>query len=124
MMARYRSLSRSGARWRRLALPRIANYAEAEDIIVCWQEQFAPNSTVILLDQPIIVANLEGQRPVEGIISSPVSARLGGMQPASISREEMFGAEAPVWQFLQRFGGPPIRIRPPAVHLFSKPIPF
>ena len=85
---------------------RIANYAEAEEIVAGWQKQFAPRSTVILLDQPIIVSNPEGQRPVEGIVSSPVSARLGGMQPASISRAEMFGSKAPVWSFLRRFGGP------------------
>ncbi len=38
-------------------------------------------------------------------MSSPVSLRLGGMQPASISRTEMFGPQAPVWSFLRRFGG-------------------
>ena len=86
--------------------PRLANYAEAEEIVTAWQKQFSPRSTVILLDQPIIVSNHEGQRPVEGIVSSPVSARLGGMQPASISRAEMFGPQAPVWSFLRRFGGP------------------
>jgi predicted RNase H-like nuclease len=28
------------------------------------------------------------------------------MQPANTSKEQMFGTEAPVWSFLNRFGGP------------------
>jgi len=43
---------------------------------------------------------------MEAIVAPSVSARLGGMQPASISRVEMFGPKAPVWAFLRRFGGP------------------
>src|SRR5437016_5909251 len=35
-----------------------------------------------------------------------MSRRYGGMQPANTSRERMFGMAAPVWSFLNRFGGP------------------
>jgi predicted RNase H-like nuclease len=86
--------------------PRIATYRDAEETILFWQTKYVAHSTIIMIDQPIIVANAEGQRPVERIVSSSVSARLGGMQPANTSRVEMFGADAPLWSFLSRFGGP------------------
>lgn len=63
-------------------------------------------ATVQLLDQPTIVNNATGQRTVENIVSSLVSLRRGGMQPSSRSRTEMFGEDAPVWRFLDQFGGP------------------
>ena len=59
----------------------------------------------MLLDQPTIVRNAEGQRPVENIVSSPVGLRYGGMQPSNTSKADMFGPNAPVWQFLNQFGG-------------------
>jgi predicted RNase H-like nuclease len=63
-----------------------------------------PSSTLVLLDQPTIVTNETGQRPVERIVCSVVSRRRGGMQPANRGRGDMFGAEAPVWEFLTRTG--------------------
>lgn len=66
----------------------------------------APSTTIALLDQPTIVTNTTGQRPVENIVGSAVSLRHGGMQPANTSRTEMFGPSAPIWPFLTRFGGP------------------
>jgi predicted RNase H-like nuclease len=64
-----------------------------------------PTATIVLLDQPTIVKNAAGQRPVENIVGSAVSLRHGGMQPANTARGEMFGKKAPVWSFLTRFGG-------------------
>jgi predicted RNase H-like nuclease len=90
---------------RELGEPRVVDYRGATDIIVEWQRQVGATSTLVLLDQPTIVKNAEGQRPVENIVSSPVSLRYGGMQPANTGRTEMFGAGAPVWSFLARFGG-------------------
>src|ERR1039458_9615847 len=52
------------------------------------------------------VNNAMGQRPVENFVGSSVSLRYGGMQTASRSRVEMFGDDAPVWHFLDQFGGP------------------
>jgi predicted RNase H-like nuclease len=86
-------------------LPEIVSYSEAERLILDWQRQYTPDRTLILLDQPTIVINAAGQRPVEGIVSSLVSRRLGGMQPANQARLDMFGTAAPVWPFLKRFGG-------------------
>jgi predicted RNase H-like nuclease len=89
-----------------LGTPQIVDYREGEVVILKWQAETAPTATIVLLDQPTIVKNRAGQRPVENIVGSPVSLRHGGMQPANTAREEMFGKEAPVWPFLTRFGGP------------------
>ena len=88
-----------------LGPPQIVDYVQAEAVITKWQAELTPTATIVLLDQPTIVPNTRGQRPVENIVGCPVSLRYGGMQPASASREEMFGSAAPVWRFLNRFGG-------------------
>lgn len=92
--------------FREFGPPRIVDYREAEGVILNWQAKQAPTATIVLLDQPTIVKNAAGQRPVENLVGSPVSLRYGGMQPANTAKEEMFGKEAPVWPFLTRFGGP------------------
>lgn len=95
-----------------LGTPQIVDYREAEVLILKWQAKEAPTATIVLLDQPTIVKNTRGQRPVENIVGSPVSLRYGGMQPANTAREEMFGKQAPVWPFLTRFGGPANPLEP------------
>jgi predicted RNase H-like nuclease len=89
-----------------LGNPRIANFEEAEHTILNWQTEQKPTATIILLDQPTIVSNAAGQRPVENIVGSPVGLRYGGIQPANIAKSSMFGVKAPIWPFLVRFGGP------------------
>jgi predicted RNase H-like nuclease len=89
-----------------LGSPEVVNYREAEGTILQWQAQQKPAATVVMLDQPTIVKNASGQRPVENLVGSPVSLRYGGMQPANTARKEMFGKDAPMWRFLTRFGGP------------------
>lgn len=93
-------------RFRELGLPRIVNYHEAEAVILEWQTEHEPTATLILLDQPTIVKNVDGQRPVENLVGSPIGLRYGGTQPANTARREMFGRDAPLWPFLTRFGGP------------------
>jgi predicted RNase H-like nuclease len=95
-----------------LGTPQVVDYRAAEDVILKWQAEHAPTATIVLLDQPTIVTNAAGQRPVENIVGSPVSLRYGGMQPANTTREEMFGKQAPVWPFLTRFGGPADPLEP------------
>ena len=85
--------------------PQSADFHEAESAIRKWQYEQSPASTMILLDQPTIVSNSTGQRPVENIVGSCISLRRGGMQPANSARADMFGAGAPVWTFLAKFGG-------------------
>jgi predicted RNase H-like nuclease len=95
-----------------LGAPQSVDYPEAEALILKWQADVIPAVTVIMLDQPTIVNNAAGQRPVENIVGSPVSLRYGGVQPANTSKEEMFGAGAPVWPFLRTFGGPVDPLKP------------
>jgi len=97
-----------------LGSPQVVNYCQAECTILEWQAQHKPASTIVMLDQPTIVKNAEGQRPVENLVGSPVSLRYGGMQPANTTRKDMFGKDAPVWRFLIRFGGPADPLEPMA----------
>jgi predicted RNase H-like nuclease len=94
--------------------PRVVDYREAEGVILKWQAEQVPTATIVLLDQPTIVKNAAGQRPVENLVGSLVSLRYGGMQPANTTKKEMFGKEAPVWPFLTRFGGPADPLEPVA----------
>lgn len=91
--------------FRELNQPQIANFTEASKVIFDWQSIENPAETIVLLDQPTIVKNATGQRPVENIVASPVSLRYGGVQPANISKVTMFGPSAPIWLFLNQFGG-------------------
>jgi predicted RNase H-like nuclease len=56
------------------------------------------------LDQPTIVSNFDGCRPVERVAASLVSKLGGGVQPARRNGggARMFGDGAPVWSFLAR----------------------
>ena len=56
---------------------------------------------LIALDQPTLVPNCEGARPVECVAGVLVSRLGGGVQPANCGRPE-FGQDAPVWRFLHR----------------------
>lgn len=89
---------------RELGHPNVANFPEAAEQITAWQAQHDAATTVVMLDQPTIVTAATGQRPVEHIVSSPVGRRRGGVQPSSTSRTDMFGADAPLWPFVRRFG--------------------
>jgi predicted RNase H-like nuclease len=99
-------------KFRELGPPQIVNYSEAEGVILKWQAKQVPTATIVLLDQPTIVKNAAGQRPVENLVGSPVSLRYGGVQPANTAKKEMFGEEAPIWRFLTRFGGPADPLEP------------
>lgn len=89
-----------------LGPPNTVGFPEAVALVDVWRTECASDQTIILLDQPTIVRNQSGQRPVENIVCGSVSARLGGMQPANTSRTEMFGSAAPVHSFLNRFPVP------------------
>jgi predicted RNase H-like nuclease len=88
-----------------LGPPRPARFEDAGGIIREWQTGHSVSSTLVLLDQPTIVVNDVGQRPVEHVVCPCVSRRRGGMQPANRGRTDMFGSAAPVWEFLTDFGG-------------------
>ena len=90
--------------YRELGKPCSADYVMAENIILRWQAENQPAKTVVMLDQPTIVTNANGQRPVENIVGATISRRYGGLQPANTSRKGMFDRDAPIWRFLKQFG--------------------
>jgi len=97
-------------KFKELGRPRNVDYHDAEVVILKWQAEHAPTATIVMLDQPTIVTNIAGQRPVENLVGSPVSLRYGGMQPANTSRLQMFGKDAPsmaVFKPFWRGRGPP-----------------
>ncbi|MFD1042890.1 DUF429 domain-containing protein [Pseudoxanthomonas kaohsiungensis] len=99
------ALRRRDGSFQEITAPQAADFPQAQAEILDWQAHHSPQSTIILIDQPTIVVNGSGQRPVENIVCASVSRRRGGMQPANTARAEMFGHAAPVWRFLGQFGG-------------------
>lgn len=83
---------------RRLHLaPRLATFAEATEIIQIERAQVA--KCLVAIDQPTIVPNLGGSRPVEKVAGSLISWVGGGVQPANRSKIGMFDDAAPIWRF-------------------------
>lgn len=91
-----------------------------------WIRTEAPTATVVMLDQPLVVAK-NGMRPVERIVATPVCRAKGGVQPGSPGgrRAKMHGCQAPVWKFLEEFSGsrspssPESELTPGHVHVFE-----
>jgi predicted RNase H-like nuclease len=61
-------------------------------------------NTLIALDQPTVVPNLTGMRPVERVAASLVSWLGGGVQPSYRRRLGMFCDASPIWRFLTALG--------------------
>jgi len=61
-------------------------------------------NTLVALDQPTVVPNLKGMRPVERVAASLVSWLGGGVQPSNRTKLGMFCDASPIWQFLTALG--------------------
>lgn len=59
---------------------------------------------VVAIDQPTIVPNASGMRPVERLAGSVLGYTGGGVQPANTGKANMFGPEAPIWEFKKSLG--------------------
>ncbi len=82
--------------------PRLVSFAQAlTHIGLCRSRD---GVTLVALDQPTIVPNLTGMRPVERVAASLVSWLGGGVQPSNRGRVGMFCAVSPVWGFLAELG--------------------
>lgn len=93
-------------------LPEPACFDHAAAIV----EELASTHDYVLvaIDQPTVVPNQSGSRPVDRVAASLISRLRGGVQPANRgktrsgrtiqSKVRMFGLDAPIWQFLQRLG--------------------
>jgi len=57
-------------------------------------------NTLIALDQPTVVPNLKGMRPVERTAASLLGWLGGGVQPSNRGRLGMFCNASPIWRFL------------------------
>ena len=80
--------------------PEIAGFERASEII---KELEAPRTkTMVMIDQPTIVPNRDGMRPVEKLVASVISFIGGGVQPSNQNKENMFGDDAAIWTFQSR----------------------
>ena len=70
-------------------------------------ERHAPGTLTLLgIDQPTIVPNESGARPVDRVAAALMSWSGGGVQPAfrGASKAALFGDGAPIWRFLAALG--------------------
>lgn len=78
--------------------PRLVSFADARAFIKALRKNFAVS--LVALDQPTVVPNAAGSRPVDKVAASLVSFVGGGVQPANRSKIGMFCDHAPIWSFL------------------------
>lgn len=81
----------------RLKPPRQASFKDALEFIK--GERRACDNCLVALDQPTIVPNTTGSRPVDRVAGSLIGFIGGGVQPANRSRVGMFDENAPIWRF-------------------------
>lgn len=98
--------------------PRLVSFAEAQEFITTARHGY--DVALVALDQPTVVPNATGMRPVERLAASVVSHVGGGVQPANRGRKGMFCDLAPVWRFLAALEAveDPLRARTAAEGLF------
>ncbi|TKW63709.1 MAG: DUF429 domain-containing protein [Paracoccus denitrificans] len=91
--------------------PRLVSFAEARNFIDSLRKDFAVS--LVALDQPTVVPNTMGSRPVDKVAASLVSFIGGGVQPANRGKIGMFCDNAPIWPFLSCLGATedPVRAR-------------
>ena len=81
--------------------PRLGSFDQARAFI----ESIRSNgNTLIAMDQPTVVPNLIGMRPVDRVAASLASWLGGGVQPANRSKFGMLCDASPIWPFLAALG--------------------
>ncbi|MBA4221801.1 MAG: DUF429 domain-containing protein [Methylobacterium sp.] len=83
--------------------PRFVSFAEGLSFVGAVEQQDLP--LLVALDQPTIVRNATGSRPVDKVAGSLVSWIGGGVQPANRGKLGMFDDDAPIWRFVDGLGG-------------------
>jgi predicted RNase H-like nuclease len=78
--------------------PRLVSFTRARAFVDVLRREFA--LSLVALDQPTVVPNSTGSRPVEKVAGSLVSFVGGGVQPANRGKIGMFCDSSPVWSFL------------------------
>jgi predicted RNase H-like nuclease len=82
--------------------PQLASFDEARAFIDRVSDP--AGVTLVALDQPTLVPNATGMRPVERAAASLISWLGGGVQPSNTGRVGMFCAASSVWRFLSKLG--------------------
>jgi predicted RNase H-like nuclease len=82
--------------------PSLASFSEAAALIQA--ETLEVGKCIVALDQPTIVPNLSGSRPVDKVAGALISWVGGGVQPANRSKLGMFDDAAPIWRFKNAIG--------------------
>ncbi len=77
--------------------PRPASFDQACEFIKTKQQRFDVN--LVAIDQPILVPNLTGSRPVDRAAGSFLWYMNGGAHSANRGMGERFGDDAPIWRF-------------------------
>ncbi len=85
-----------------IAEPELASFCRALEVIR-FEHARSPH-VLVAVDQPTIVRNLTGSRPVERVVSSYISWIGGGVQPSNRGRTGMFDDAAPIWAFKAALG--------------------
>jgi len=88
-----------GRRFPHFEPPQLVGFAKALEFIRSVHRDDRP--TLLAIDQPTIVPNAKGMRPVDKVAASVVSWIGGGVQPANRAKIGMFSDNAPIWRFLQ-----------------------
>lgn len=87
---------------RRFHEPRLVHFADALEYIKERQRDYAHSLAAI--DQPTIVRNETGSRPVDRVAGSLIGYVGGGAQPANLGKVALFGEHSPFRQFLLDLG--------------------
>ena len=78
--------------------PVLARFGQALDFVL--RHASSDGVTLIGIDQPTVVPNETGSRPVDRVAASVMSWLGGAVQPAFRGRRGMFCDAAPIWSFL------------------------
>ena len=83
-----------------IRMPEVASFADAVEIINRLREEC--HDVLVAIDQPIVVANETGSRPVDRIAASLMGTLRSATQPANRGKADMFGDGAPIWRCIQQ----------------------
>lgn len=83
-------------------MPQLVSFSEAAQIVNdLWHEC---DDVLVAIDQPTIVPNQTGSRPVDGVPRPLMGQLRSAVQPANRSKAALFGDEAPIWKFISDIG--------------------
>jgi restriction system protein len=96
------AVSREGGKWIRFKPPEFASFEQASDFVQSLKNEYA--LIIVAIDQPTIVPNLTGGRPVDRVAGRLIGWLGGGVVLANRSIKGMFDDDAPIWRFLTGIG--------------------